>query len=161
MLDCKHTIYYNWHTSHIVKTQAMWTKFCYGTKFCVQRLFLISDFTTQKEGRKTHSVQECVFFCPKRKVFLCCVFQQWCRFSATAKRTGKQCLLHFICFDKSQRFCCKSNSVAFPEHVSKEALLLNKKRQRVLPFLLFCCYLPCCKAVTLPGGRLLPGTVPP
>ena len=48
----------------------MLTKFCYGTKFCVQRLFLISDFTTQKEGRKTHSVQECVFFCPKRKVFM-------------------------------------------------------------------------------------------
>ena len=161
MLDCKHTIYYNWHTSHIVKTQAMWTKFCYGTKFCVQRLFLISDFTTQKEGRKTHSVQECVFFCPKRKVFLCCVFQQWCRFSATAKRTGKQCLLHFICFDKSQRFLLQIQQRCFSWTRFKRSVVIKQKKATGVAFFAFCCCLPCCQAVTLPGGRLLPGTVPP
>lgn len=161
MLDCKHTIYYNWHTSHIVKTQAMWTKFCYGTKFCVQRLFFISDFTTQKEGRKTHSVQECVFFCPKRKVFYVACFNSGAVFQQQQKgRESNVCYTSFALI-KANAFCCKSNSVAFPEHVSKEALLWNKKRQRVSPFLLFCCYLPYCQAVTLPGGRLLPGTVPP
>ena len=96
MLDCKHTIYYNWHTSHIVKTQTMWTKFCYGTKFCVQRLFLISDFTTQKEGRKTHSVQECVFFCPKRKVFYVACFNSGAVFQQQQKgRESNVCYTSF------------------------------------------------------------------
>jgi len=76
-------------------------------------LFLISDFTTQKEGRKTHSVQECVFFCPKRKVFYVACFNSGAVFQQQQKgRESNVCYTSFALI-KANAFVANPTALLF------------------------------------------------